>query len=99
MSLHHIYKVKIQIFLWHLFEPDQNQCAEQKVFLYLLCYIAVGAYYYVIFHAVHKTKQLQQHREMFLTEKKEKKRSCTYTTGTIMQMGFSITAIQKKTGF
>ena len=39
--------------------------------------------YYVIFHAVHKTKQLQQHtREMFLTEKKErKKRSCaTYCT-------------------
>ena len=106
MSLHHIYKVKIQIFLWHLFEPDQNQCAEQKVFLYLLCYIAVGDYYYVIFHAVHKTKQLQQHtREMFLTEKKERKKEkklCYILylyTGTIMQMGFSITAIQKKLVF
>ena len=51
-----------------------------SVYLYIM---VVGLYYYVIFHAVHKTKQLQQHtREMFLTEKKErKKRSCaTYCT-------------------
>ena len=76
-------------FIFEIMPPfwarSESVCSSiQKVVVFLYLYIMVlGLYYYVIFHAVHKTKQLQQHtREMFLTEKKErKKRSCaTYCT-------------------
>ena len=103
-------KTKTSNFIFEIMPPfwsrSESVCSIQKVVVFLYLYIMVlGLYYYVIFHAVHKTKQLQQHtREMFLTEKKErKKRSCatycTYILAPLCRWDFLLLQYKKKPSF